>query len=114
METLVIGGALLGSFVGAFVIQKAALEGLFRILEAERRLPVVPSQPPRHSVALEAGIQPLSFPKLKPWLRAGYTAIATPTPTASAHLVHDRHLSDGATRSRVKAQNRRPGSFVTE
>jgi hypothetical protein len=38
METLVIGGALLGSFVGAFVIQKAALEGLFRILRAERRL----------------------------------------------------------------------------
>jgi hypothetical protein len=32
METLVIGGALLGSFVGAFVIQKAALESLFRIL----------------------------------------------------------------------------------
>jgi hypothetical protein len=38
METLVIGGALLGSFVGAFVIQKAALESLFRILGAERRL----------------------------------------------------------------------------
>jgi len=37
METLVIGGTLLGSFVGAFVIQKAALEGLFRILAAERR-----------------------------------------------------------------------------
>jgi len=37
METLVIGGTLLGSFVGAFVIQKAALEGLFRILTAERR-----------------------------------------------------------------------------
>jgi hypothetical protein len=37
METLVIGGALLGSFVGAFMIQKAALEGLFRILEPERR-----------------------------------------------------------------------------
>ena len=37
METLVIGGTLLGSFVGAFVIQKAALEGLFRMLKAERR-----------------------------------------------------------------------------
>jgi hypothetical protein len=32
METLVIGWALLGSFVGAFVIQKAALEGLCHIL----------------------------------------------------------------------------------
>ena len=39
MDTLVIGGTLLGSFVGAFVIQKAALEGLFRILRAERRPP---------------------------------------------------------------------------
>jgi len=37
MDTLVIGGTLLGSFVGAFVIQKAALEGLFRMLKAERR-----------------------------------------------------------------------------
>jgi hypothetical protein len=37
METLVIGGTLLGSFVGAFMIQKAALEGLFRILNTERR-----------------------------------------------------------------------------
>ena len=37
METLVIGGTLLGSFVGAFVIQKVALEGLFRILRAEKR-----------------------------------------------------------------------------
>ena len=37
MDTLVIGGTLLGTFVGAFMIQKAALEGLFRILSAERR-----------------------------------------------------------------------------
>jgi len=37
MDTLVIGGTLLGSFVGAFMIQKAALEGLFRALKAERR-----------------------------------------------------------------------------
>ena len=37
MDTLVIGGTLLGSFLGAFMIQKAALEGLFRILKAERR-----------------------------------------------------------------------------
>ena len=37
MDTLVIGGTLLGTFVGAFVIQKAALEGLLRMLNAERR-----------------------------------------------------------------------------
>ena len=37
METLVIGGTLVGSFVGALMIQKAALEGLFRLLMAERR-----------------------------------------------------------------------------
>ena len=37
MDTLVIGGTLLGTFLGAFVVQKAALEGLFRILQAERR-----------------------------------------------------------------------------
>ncbi len=37
MDTLVIGGTLLGSFVGAFMIQKAALEGLFHILKTERR-----------------------------------------------------------------------------
>ena len=32
METLVLGGALLGSLAGAFLIQKVALEGLFRIM----------------------------------------------------------------------------------
>lgn len=37
MDTLVIGGTLLGTFVGAFVIQKAALEGLFRMIKVERR-----------------------------------------------------------------------------
>jgi hypothetical protein len=37
METLVIGGTFLGSFVGALVIQKAALEGLFRILRVDRQ-----------------------------------------------------------------------------
>lgn len=37
MDTLLIGGALLGSLAGAFVIQKAALEGIFRLLGAERR-----------------------------------------------------------------------------
>jgi hypothetical protein len=34
METLIIGGVLLGSFVGAFVFRKA-LEGLLRILGTE-------------------------------------------------------------------------------
>lgn len=37
MEALVVGGTLLGAFAGAFWIQKAALQGLFRILKAERR-----------------------------------------------------------------------------
>jgi hypothetical protein len=44
METVVIGGVLLGSLVGALVIQKGALELLFRILRSgpssrSRRLP---------------------------------------------------------------------------
>ena len=30
MELLIIGGAVLGSFAGAFFLQKAALEALFR------------------------------------------------------------------------------------
>ncbi len=38
MDTLVIGGTLLGSLVGAFVIQKVALEGLLRIMSGPRRL----------------------------------------------------------------------------
>jgi hypothetical protein len=37
MEAFVIAATLVGSFVGAFALQKAALEGLFRIMEAERR-----------------------------------------------------------------------------
>jgi hypothetical protein len=37
METLVIAGTLVGSVAAAFALQKAALEGLFRFLEAERR-----------------------------------------------------------------------------
>ncbi|HWB87071.1 MAG TPA: hypothetical protein VG675_23210 [Bryobacteraceae bacterium] len=37
MEAFVLLTALAGSFLGAFVLQKAALEGLFRILKAERR-----------------------------------------------------------------------------
>ncbi len=38
METLLVGGALLGSFAGAFLLQRAALEGIFRILMTERRV----------------------------------------------------------------------------
>jgi hypothetical protein len=37
MDAFVIGTTLVGSFLGAFVIQKAALRGLFRILDVERR-----------------------------------------------------------------------------
>ena len=38
METVVVIGALVGSFAGAFALQKAALEGLFRIMNNDRRL----------------------------------------------------------------------------
>ena len=38
METFVVAATLVGSFFAAFVIQKAALEGLFRIITGERRL----------------------------------------------------------------------------
>ena len=38
METVVIGAALLGSFAGAFVVQKAALGGLLRMMDAGRRV----------------------------------------------------------------------------
>jgi hypothetical protein len=37
MEALMIAATLIGSFVGAFALQKAALEGLFRIMNTERR-----------------------------------------------------------------------------
>jgi hypothetical protein len=37
MEAIVIAGALIGSFFAAFIIQKAALEGLLRILDSDRR-----------------------------------------------------------------------------
>jgi hypothetical protein len=36
MEAFVITTTLLGSFVGAFALQKAALEGLFRMMHTER------------------------------------------------------------------------------
>ena len=37
MDTLVIAGTLLGSVAAAFALQKVALEGLFRFMEADRR-----------------------------------------------------------------------------
>jgi hypothetical protein len=37
MEAFVIAGTLIGSFATAFYIQKAALEGLFRIMDPNRR-----------------------------------------------------------------------------
>jgi len=36
-EAFVILGALVGSFATAFFIQKVALEGLFRIINPDRR-----------------------------------------------------------------------------
>jgi hypothetical protein len=38
MDAVVIMGAVVGSFAGAFVLQKVALEGLFRIMNADRRI----------------------------------------------------------------------------
>jgi hypothetical protein len=38
MDALVIGGTLLGSLAGAFVLQKVALEGLLRIMNGDRKL----------------------------------------------------------------------------
>ncbi len=37
MDALVIAATLVGSCAGAFVLQKAALEGLFRMMQVERR-----------------------------------------------------------------------------
>jgi hypothetical protein len=37
MDAFVIAGALAASFATAFVIQKAALQGLFRIMNPARR-----------------------------------------------------------------------------
>jgi hypothetical protein len=37
MEAFVIGATLVGSFAGAFMLQKAALEGLFRWMDTGRR-----------------------------------------------------------------------------
>jgi hypothetical protein len=38
MEAVIIIGAVVGSFAGAFVLQKAALEGLFRMMNNDRRV----------------------------------------------------------------------------
>ena len=38
MEAFVIGATVFGSLVGAFALQKAALEGLFRIMDTGRRV----------------------------------------------------------------------------
>ena len=37
MDAFVIGATVLGSFLGAFALQKVALEGLFRIMDTGRR-----------------------------------------------------------------------------
>lgn len=37
MDALLISATVFGSFLGAFALQKAALEGLFRIMGADRR-----------------------------------------------------------------------------
>ena len=36
MDAFVVGTAVIGSFLGAFAIQKAALEGLLRLLDGRR------------------------------------------------------------------------------
>lgn len=38
MEAMIVIGAVVGSFAGAFALQKAALEGLFRMMSSDRRL----------------------------------------------------------------------------
>jgi hypothetical protein len=38
MDALLIGATLAGSLVGAFAIQKVALEGLLRVMNAGRRV----------------------------------------------------------------------------
>jgi hypothetical protein len=37
MDAFVVGTAVVGSFIGAFAIQKAALEGLLRLMDEGRR-----------------------------------------------------------------------------
>jgi len=38
MEAVIIMGAVVASFAGAFALQKAALEGLFRMMNHDRRV----------------------------------------------------------------------------
>ena len=48
MEALVITTTVIGSFVGAFALQKAALEGLFRMMNMDRAFEDrVPGEPGR-------------------------------------------------------------------
>lgn len=37
MDALVVGATLVGSFLGAFVVQRAALQGLLRMMQGDRR-----------------------------------------------------------------------------
>jgi hypothetical protein len=37
MDALLIAATLFSSFLGAFALQKAAMEGLFRAMNADRR-----------------------------------------------------------------------------
>ena len=37
MDAFVVGTAVVGSFLGAFALQKAALEGLLRLMDEGRR-----------------------------------------------------------------------------
>ena len=45
MEAIWIGGALVGSFAAAFVLQKAALQALFRAMSAEKPSPHSGTEP---------------------------------------------------------------------
>ena len=38
MDAVIIIGAVVGSFAGAYALQKAALEGLFRMMNSGRRV----------------------------------------------------------------------------
>ena len=45
MDALVVGTAVVGSILGAFAIQKAALQGLFRLMDEGRRHGAGPAGP---------------------------------------------------------------------
>ncbi|HEX3875933.1 MAG TPA: hypothetical protein VHW24_03040 [Bryobacteraceae bacterium] len=38
MDAVIIFGAVVASFVGAFALQKAALQGMFRMMNNDRRV----------------------------------------------------------------------------